>query len=230
MIITIDGPIATGKSSIAKALAKEIGYIYFDTGAMYRCVTYGILKENVNADNPQELLDFLQRFRFDIKIKQGDKHYFVDDEDVTLKIRNEEVTKHVSKISAIHAVREKLVAFQRQHAEGVNAVFEGRDMGTVVFPQAQLKIFLTGRPEVRAKRRFDELKAKFPKETENLTLQQTLQEIAQRDQYDMNRDISPLRKAPDALEIDTSDFSLQEIVLQILEYRDSLKTRHPGKG
>lgn len=230
MIITIDGPIATGKSSIAKALAKEIGYIYFDTGAMYRCVTYGVLKEKVNADNPQELLDFLQRFCFDIKIKQGDKHYFVDGEDVTLKIRSEEVTKHVSKISAIPAVREKLVAFQRQHAEGVNAVFEGRDMGTVVFPQAQLKIFLTGRPEVRAKRRFDEFRAKFPKETENLTLEQTLQEIAERDQYDINREISPLRKAPDALEIDTSDLTLQEIVLQILEYRDSLKTRHPGKG
>ncbi|MCE5319097.1 MAG: (d)CMP kinase [Parachlamydia sp.] len=230
MIITIDGPIATGKSSIAKALAKEVGYIYFDTGAMYRCVTYGIMKEKVNADNPQELLDFLQRFSFDIKIKQGDKHYFVDNEDVTLKIRNEEVTKNVSKISAIHAVREKLVAIQRQHAEGVNAVFEGRDMGTVVFPQAQLKIFLTGRPEVRAKRRFDELRAKFPTETENLSLEQTLQEIAQRDQYDMNREISPLRKAPDALEIDTSDHTLQEIVLQILEYRDSIKTRHPGKG
>jgi CMP/dCMP kinase len=227
MIITIDGPIATGKSSIAKALAREIGYIYFDTGAMYRCLTYGILKEKVNPDNPQELIDYLQRFRFDIKIKLGEKHYFVNGEDVTLSIRGEEVTNHVSKISALHAVREKLVAIQRQYAIGVNAVFEGRDMGTVVFPNAELKIFLTGRPEVRAKRRFDELKAKFPQDTQTLTLEHTLDEINRRDLYDMHRDISPLRKAPDAFEIDTSDLSIQEIVLQILEYRDSLKSHPP---
>ncbi len=229
MIITIDGPIATGKSSIAKALAKEIGYIYFDTGAMYRCLTYGILKEKVNPDNAQELLDYLERFHFDIKIKQGDKHYFVENEDVTDKIRGDEVTSNVSKVSAIPAVREKLVALQRKHAEGVNAVFEGRDMGTVVFPKAFLKIFLTGSLEVRAKRRFDELRAKFPKETEELTLAHTLEEINRRDQYDMNRENSPLKKAPDAYEIDTSNLSIREIVTIILEHRDALKTKLPGK-
>lgn len=229
MIITIDGPIATGKSSIAKALAKEIGYIYFDTGAMYRCLTYGILKEKVNPDNAQELLDYLERFHFDIKIKQGDKHYFVENEDVTDKIRGDEVTSNVSKVSAIPAVREKLVALQRKHAEGVNAVFEGRDMGTVVFPKAFLKIFLTGSLEVRAKRRFDELRAKFPKETEELTLAHTLEEINRRDQYDINRENSPLKKAPDAYEIDTSNLSIREIVTIILEHRDALKTKLPGK-
>lgn len=231
MIITIDGPIATGKSSIAKALAKEIGYIYFDTGAMYRCLTYALLKENVNADNAQELLDFLQRFHFDIKIRQGEKHYFVADEDVTKEIRSAEVTAHVSKISAIQAVREKLVALQRQLAVGVNAVFEGRDMGSVVFPEAPVKIFLTGDPEVRAKRRFDELRAKFPKETESLTLETMLEEINRRDTYDMHRTFSPLKKADNALEINTSHLSLHDIVMQILEYRDSLKTHHhPSDG
>lgn len=227
MIITIDGPIATGKSSIAKSLAKEIGYIYFDTGAMYRCLTYGILKAKVNPDKPQELIAFLQNFHFDIKIKQGEKHYYVEDEDVTEKIRSREVTAHVSKISALHAVREKLVTLQRQHAVGVNAVFEGRDMGTVVFPDAQLKIFLTGRPEVRAQRRFDEMRLKYPKEAEGLTLQKMLEEINARDAYDMSRDISPLKKAEDAHEIDTSTLTIPEIVLQILELRDSIKTHHP---
>ncbi len=142
MIITIDGPIATGKSTIAKTLAREIGYIYFDTGAMYRCVTYGILKNKINADDLTQLKNFLDAFKFDIKIKHGDRHYFVDEEDVSDKIRLDEVTSHVSKISAIPVVRDKLVALQRQFAEGVNAVFEGRDMGSVVFPDAQVKVFL----------------------------------------------------------------------------------------
>ena len=129
MIITIDGPIATGKSTIAKRLANEIGYIYFDTGAMYRCLTYGMIKNKVNSDDPQALAQFLKDFVFEIKIKRGDRLYFVEGEDVTLKIRGSEVTSHVSKISAIPAVREKLVALQREWAVGVNAVFEGRDMG-----------------------------------------------------------------------------------------------------
>lgn len=228
MIITIDGPIATGKSTIAKALARELGYIYFDTGAMYRCLTYAILKNHINPDDTAQLANFLNSFRFDIKIKQGEKHYFVDNEDITDKIRKEEVTANVSKISAIKEVREKLVSLQQKCAVGVNAVFEGRDMGTVVFPNAPLKIFLTGRPEVRAKRRYDELKAKFPDETQDLTLQQTLDEISKRDAYDSTREISPLKQAPDAYVVDTSDLSIEDIVMQILEHKDALKTRRPS--
>lgn len=225
MIITIDGPIATGKSTIAKALAKELGYIYFDTGAMYRCLTYGILRDKVDIHNPQALVQFLKNFTFDIKIKLGEKRYYVDHEDVTEKIRNAEVTASVSKVSAIREVREKLVAMQRQFAIGVNAVFEGRDMGTVVFPNAQIKVFLTGRPEVRAKRRFEELRAKFPEEMKHLTLEQTIDEINKRDAYDMNREISPLKQAEDALVLDTSDLSIADIVFHILEFKDTLKTR-----
>ena len=164
MIITIDGSIATGKSTIAKRLAYEIGYIYFDTGAMYRCVTYGILKHHIDASDPEKLKQFLKNFKFEIKIKHGDRHYFVDDEDVTLKIRGAEVTSAVSKISAMPAIRDQLVGYKKESAIGVNAVFEGRDMGTVVFPKAELKIFLTGRPEVRAARRLAEIREKFPAE------------------------------------------------------------------
>lgn len=225
MIITIDGQIATGKSSVAKALAREIGYIYIDTGAMYRCLTYAALKKKVNVDNPEELARFLQDFKFVMRIKHEVKHYFVDEEDVTDKIRQTEVTAAVSKISAIKEVREKLVALQRELASGVNCVVEGRDMGSVVFPNADIKVFLTGRPEVRAKRRFDELKSKFPNECLNLTLDQTLQEINQRDAYDMNRDISPLKQPSGAFVVDTSDKSIGDVVLEILEYKDSLKAR-----
>lgn len=224
MIITIDGPIATGKSSIAKKLAQEIGFIYFDTGAMYRSLTYGILKGHVNIDDPTQLAEFLNNFKFEIKIKRGERFYFVDDEDVSDKIRGHEVTSQVSKVSAKPAVREKLVLLQQKAALGVNAVFEGRDMGTVVFPHADVKVFLTGRQEVRAKRRYDELKAKYPEEFKNLTFEQALEDINNRDHYDMNREMSPLRQADDALVVDTSDLSIDEIVFKILEYRDSLKT------
>lgn len=228
MIITIDGPIATGKSTIARTLARELGYIYFDTGAMYRCLTYGILKKGINPDDPAALEEFLKNFVFDIKMKQGEKKYYVENDDVTEKIRGSEVTSHVSKISALKAVRDKLVALQRQHSIGVNAVFEGRDMGTVVFPNAEVKIFLTGRPEVRAKRRLDELRSRFPEETKDLTLEKVQEEINQRDAYDMNRELSPLRQAPDAFVVDTSDMSIADIVFNILEYKDSLKTRYKG--
>lgn len=225
MIITIDGPIATGKSTIAKKLAASIGYIYFDTGAMYRCCTYGVIKNHVNIDNPEELQRFLDQFDFDIKVKFGDKRYFVNGEDVTNAIRLDEVTSQVSRVSANRAVREKMMQLQREHAQGVNAVFEGRDMGTVVFPDAQLKIFLTGRNEVRAKRRFDEMKSKFPEESKDLTEEKVLQDLLARDEYDTNREISPLRKAADACEVDTSDMTLDEIVFKILEFKDTRKLR-----
>jgi CMP/dCMP kinase len=225
MIITIDGPIATGKSSIAKRLAAEIGFIFFDTGAMYRCLTYGIMKHTVNIDDPVALAEFLKDFHFDIKIKRGERFHFVEGEDVTLKIRGAEVTSGVSKVSAIPAVREKLVALQREMAVGVNAVFEGRDMGTTVFPNAQLKIFLTGRPEVRAERRFSELRAKFPEDTKDLTLEKMIEEINGRDTYDMQREISPLKQADDACVIDTSDLTIDEIIVKILEFKDTMKTR-----
>lgn len=228
MIITIDGPIATGKSTIAKTLAHEIGYIFFDTGAMYRCITYAILKHKINPDDLNQLEAFLKDFSFDIKVHHGEKQYFVEGVDVSKEIRSEMITNSVSKISAIREVREKLVAIQRSWAMGVNAVFEGRDMGTVVFPHAEIKVFLTGRPEIRAKRRFDELRKKFPEETTSLTIEQALEDINRRDTYDSTREISPLKQAPDAFVVDTSDLTVDEIVYKILEYKDTIKTPfHP---
>jgi len=225
VIITIDGPVATGKSTIAKKLAQSIGYIYFDTGAMYRSLTYGLLKEGVDYEDPEALAGYLDKFDFDIKVKQGERRYFVDGEDISDAIRQEKVTSKVSQISAISQVREKLVLIQRKYAEGVNAVVEGRDMGTVVFPDADLKIFLTGRPKVRAQRRFDELKSKYPDDCHDLTLEKTLEEISERDRIDSTREVSPLKQADDAFEIDTSDLSIPEVVMKIQECKDSRKTR-----
>lgn len=225
MIITIDGAIGTGKSTIAKRLAAEIGFIFFDTGAMYRCVTCGLLQKNIDYNNPEALAAFLKDFTFEIKVKKGDRFYFIEGEDVTLKIRGNKVTSVVSKVAAIQAVRDKLVALQRELAIGVNAVFEGRDMGTVVFPNAQLKIFLTGLPEIRAARRLAELKEKLPEEAANTTFEKLLEEINARDELDSHREISPLMQSEDACVIDTSNLSIDEVILKILEFKDTMKTR-----
>lgn len=228
MIITIDGPIATGKSTIAKKLARAIGYIYFDTGAMYRTLTYGLLKHNVSLEDQEALKTFLNSFVLDIKIKHGERRYFFENEDITDKIRGEKVTQFVSQVSANKDVREKLVSLQHELSEGVNAVFEGRDMGTVVFPKADIKVYLTGRPEVRARRRYEEIKNKYPSEYKDLTLEKVLEEINSRDHYDSTREISPLRQAEDAFVIDTSDLTSDEVVLKIQEFKDSRRTRLKG--
>jgi CMP/dCMP kinase len=221
MIITIDGPVATGKSAVAKKLAEAIGFIFFDTGAMYRTLTYGILKHRIDIHQPEQLQHFLDEFKIDIKIVRHERMYFFEGENITKNIRENEVTQAVSEVSAIKAVREKLSTLQREMAVGVNAVFEGRDMGTVVFPDADLKIFLTGRNEVRAKRRYKELKEKYP----DLTLEKCLENIMKRDTYDSTREHAPLHQAEDAYVIDTSDLSIEEVVYQILEYKDSQKTK-----
>lgn len=226
MIITIDGLIATGKSSIAKRLAAEIGYIYFDTGAMYRSVTYAAMEEHVDPDDSEALQQFLDALHLEIKIRQGERRYIVNGSDVTAAIRSPAVTAQVSRISAFSSVRDKMVALQRRLATGVNAIFEGRDMGTVVFPDADFKIFLIGRPEVRAQRRYDEMLAKFPQQMEGITLEQMLADINARDKYDSERPISPLKKADDAYVVDTSDLTLDEVLFKILEIRDTRKTKH----
>lgn len=225
MIITIDGPVATGKSTLARQLAEQLGYIYFDTGAMYRSLTFALMQAGCSVDDESALIAFLEAFHFNIRMRQGITHYYVGDRDVTQEIRSQAVTLNVSRVSANPHVREKLVAIQRELAKGVNSVFEGRDMGTVVFPNASLKIFLTGDITVRAQRRLDELKRDYPEETREMTLEQMKLEISERDRYDSTRSVSPLKKADDAFEIDTSHSTIDELVFQILERKDQIKLR-----
>ncbi len=225
MIITIDGPVATGKSTIAKKLAAAVGYIYFDTGAMYRAFTYGLLENKIDLNDIEAIKKYLEVFDFRIKMIRGERHYFLNQEEVTEQIRSERVNNNVSLISAMPFVREKMTLLQRELAKGVNAVFEGRDMGTVVFPDAQVKIFLTGRPEVRARRRYEEFLAKYPEECKGMSVEQVMENILKRDELDSTREIAPLKQPSDAGIIDTSDLTIDEVVAKILEYRDSLKNR-----
>ncbi len=224
MIITIDGPAGTGKTTVAKNLAEELGFTYFDTGAMYRALTYGIIKNKIDPDNKQALDAFLSANPVTVESHMNQKKFLVGGLDVTDSIRTQEVTDYVSKISAIQAVRDTLVATQRELAKGVNAVFEGRDMGTVVFPQADVKIFLTADLEVRAKRRYNELIAKDQSNT-TLSLDTVLKDIDRRDKYDASRDISPMKPAVDATQIDTSNLTCDEVVNRIINITKELEDK-----
>lgn len=218
MIITIDGPAATGKTSVARQVAKKLQFTYFDTGAMYRAFTWFVLKSQVSIDQVDEIKKLLDQFRFNIQTKKFVKKYFVGDKDVTEEIRSPLVTSHVSEVSAMDCVRSKLLDKQRQAAVQGDFVFEGRDLGTVVFPQAEIKIFLTADPSIRAERRLAELLAEHPNEMIELSKQSMLEDLLKRDCSDSNRLIAPLKCPPDAYKIDTSIMTLDEVVDCILQF------------
>lgn len=212
MIITIDGPAGTGKTTVAKTLASKLNFAYFDTGAMYRAVTYKIMKEKKSLGD-SDLWQILEGLDYQIKNLEGITRYFLDGEDVSETIRTSDVTAQVSAVSALPIVRKALVELQRRLGKEGNAVFEGRDMGTVVFPEAELKIFLTASPEVRAYRRFLENQKKFGL---NENFEEVKQQLLDRDFKDSSREISPLKAASDAYLIDTSEWKIDAVVDHIL--------------
>lgn len=211
--IAIDGPAGAGKSSIAKALSKRLGYIYIDTGAMYRAVALFFLENNVADGTDSRIESLLDKIEISIKYEDGAQKVILNGEDVTGKLRLEEIGKLASKFSAIGSVREKLVALQRELAQKENVVMDGRDIGTVVLPNADLKIYLSASPKVRAKRRYLEL---LEKGHTDLDINDIEDEIIKRDEADMNREISPLKQADDAYYLDSSDMTLEEVVSKIL--------------
>ena len=205
--IAIDGPAGAGKSSIAKALSKRLGYIYIDTGAMYRAVALFFVENNVSDGTDSRIESLLEKLEISIKYEDGAQKVILNGEDVTDKLRLEEIGKLASKFSAIGSVREKLVALQRKLAQKENVVMDGRDIGTVVLPNADLKIYLSASSKVRAKRRYLEL---FEKGHTDLDINEI------EDEADMNREISPLKQADDAYYLDSSDMTLEEVVSKIL--------------
>lgn len=216
MIITIDGSAGTGKTTVARKVAERLGFVYFDTGAMYRAFTWFVIQQGIDINDLEAIDRCLQAFDYRIVEKEEEKQYFVGASDVTSEIRSNSVTSFVSAVSALHTVRAHLLRFQYQFAKTQNAVFEGRDLGTVVFPQAEVKIFLTADPSIRAERRIKEILEKQHKATANH--EKMIADLLQRDAYDSSRQVAPLRCPEDALKIDTTFLSIDEVVDQILHY------------
>lgn len=213
MIVAVDGPAGSGKGTVTKRIEKELGFLNLDTGATYRCVALQTLKENVDLKDEEKIIKIANEI--DIKIDNtGDKDIvLLNGEDVSKDIRTKEVTSIVSQISSIISVREKMVEVQRSLAIGKNVIVEGRDICTVVFPNADVKIYLDASEEVRAKRRFEENKQNGI----DTTYEEVLENVKMRDYNDMHKKVGALKKAEDAIVIDTSNLSIDEVVKEIEE-------------
>lgn len=217
MVVAIDGPAASGKSTVAKKLAKRIGASYLDTGALYRTVTYIALQKNIDFENEAALAKIAENIKIDYRTDfQNNKivaRIFIDGRDLTKAIRLPEVSRHVSEVAKVVKVRKALLPVQRSFARNGNLIAEGRDLGTVVFPDADLKIFLIASMHERARRRAIDLETQGHK-VENIKMIE--REIVKRDQLDSSRDISPLTKAPDAHIVDSTGKTADEVVDEIL--------------
>ena len=212
MIIAIDGPAGSGKSTTAKIAAEKLGFIHINTGAMYRGIALKCIKGNINPAHSSELEPILNQTTFKFAGKDG-VDLFMDGVNISSKITSVEVTESVSRISAIPLVRKKLVKYQREMADGIDVVLEGRDIGTAVFPDADYKFFLVADIHERAKRRMEEMEANG----EIVSLVELTEELKERDRKDSTREYSPLEKAEDAIEIDTTSLSIQQQVNRIVE-------------
>ena len=210
MIITIDGPAGTGKSTVAKLLAEKLGFVYLDTGAMYRAVTLYFLDNNINFDDEELIKSKMD----EINITFNKTGTLLNNVDVSKEIRSDRVNKNVSPVSSLKAVRDKLTSLQRKCAVNTSLVCEGRDMGSVVFPNAEHKFFLSASVDVRAKRRYDEELQKGMQPD----FDEIKKSIQNRDNIDSNRDIAPLKKAEDAIEIDTSFLGIQDVLELLADY------------
>lgn len=210
--IAIDGPAGAGKSSIAKEVARRLGFIYVDTGALYRTVALYLLKKGIGCENLEEVRRALSQITVNMAHMPDGQHVFLCGEDVTDLIRTPEVSMMASKSSAIQDVRRFLFTLQTRMADRYNVIMDGRDIGTVVLPNAQAKIFLTASPEVRARRRCLEFEGKG----EGAEYSRVLEEIRQRDYQDSHRETAPLRPAEDAVILDTSDLSFGQVVEEFI--------------
>lgn len=208
MQVAIDGPASSGKSTISKLIAKENHLLYLDTGAMYRVVTLAVLRNHISLEDYDAIYELVQNIEIRFSMKDGKQSVFMNGEDVTDEIRSLEVTKNVSAVSALKEVRTRLVHLQREIAENHSIIMDGRDIGTVVLPQAEIKIFLVASVEERAKRRFIENQEKGIE----MSYEELVEDIRRRDYIDSTRKESPLKKAEDAIEIDTTTMTIEDVV------------------
>lgn len=211
--IAIDGPAGAGKSTIARRVAKELSFIYVDTGAMYRAMALYLLRKEVNRDDTEQIGNICQDAEISIEYQNGEQIVLLNGENVNSYLRTEEVGNMASVSSAVPRVREKLLSLQRKLAKDMSVVMDGRDIGTTILPDADVKIYLTASSLTRARRRYLELQEKGTV----CNLDDIQKDIEERDQRDMNREISPLRQAKDAVLVDSSDLTIQQAVDRILQ-------------
>lgn len=220
IIIAIDGKSSCGKSTMAKQLARELGYVYVDSGAMYRAITLYFLRNNVDINEESQVKEALEEIELDFRLNEqsGQVEIFLNDENVEYLIREMIVAEKVSEVAALEAVRNFAVNQQQKMGKLKGVIMDGRDIGTVVFPHAELKLFLTADNAVRVERRFRELYQKNP----NITIEEVAHNIEMRDYIDANREISPLRKADDAIEINNTHLTQAEQLQKALELANGL--------
>ncbi len=216
ILIAIDGPAGSGKSTTAKLVARKLGYVYLDTGAMYRAVTLKVLASHIDPSTEKEVVTIAAESNIMFENDGGSIRVILDGNDVTREIRSEEVTKNVSLVSSYHGVREIMVEKQRAIGSMKGCVVDGRDIGTVVFPDADLKFYMVADIMERARRR----QAELSEGGTELPIVQVVRDLKERDKKDSTREMSPLRKADDAIEIDTTDLTIEEQVAKILNYVD----------
>lgn len=210
--IAIDGPAGAGKSTIAKRAAKELGFLYVDTGAMYRAIALGLLRKGTDIESETDLTEALKQIEVSLAYEEGAQQVYLNGENVSDLIRTEEVGNMASASASKPEVRAKLTELQRGIASRQSVLMDGRDIGTVILPNAQLKIYLTASVETRAQRRYQELNLKG----ENCSLEEIEKDIRERDYRDMNREVAPLRQAEDAILIDSSHMTVEEVVAMIV--------------
>ena len=219
MIVAIDGPAGSGKGTITKNVEKKLGFLNLDTGATYRCVALETLRNNLRLDQETEIIKIAKNIKIEIDNK-GDKDIiYLNGEDVSTKIREKEVTAIVSQVSSIIPVREEMVKVQRNLAKGQNVIVEGRDIGTVVFPNADLKIYLDASEEIRAQRRYKENQEKGI----DMTYEEVLENVKMRDYNDMHKKVGALKKAEDAIVIDSTNLTIEEVTDKVIEEIEKLK-------
>ena len=206
-IVAIDGPAGSGKGTITKLVAEKLGFITIDTGAMYRCVTLEMLNNDISMDDVEKIEKMLDDIKIEIRNDNNEDKFFLNGKDVTKKIREQKVNDNVSQVSHIPIVRERMVELQRKLANGKKIVMEGRDIGTNVFPNAQVKIYLTASAHVKAKRRYEQNKEKGI----NIPFEEIYNNVVFRDNNDKNSNVAPLKKAADAFELDTTNYTLDEV-------------------
>ena len=220
MIVAIDGPAGSGKGTITKNVERKLGFLNLDTGATYRCVALETLRNNLRLDQETEIIKIAKNIKIEIDNKRDKDIIYLNGEDVSTKIREKEVTAIVSQVSSIISVREEMVKVQRNLAKGKNVIVEGRDIGTVVFPNADLKIYLDASEEIRAQRRYKENQEKGI----DMTYEEVLENVRMRDYNDMHKKVGALKKAEDAIIIDSTNLTIEEVTDKVIEEIEKLKT------